>query len=124
MIPASDIHARWLVRTYCGKHIDETPKGEPSMDWIARALRTEAALNAALKARVNRINFNEVVSTLEELREVHAGTHPDIEQNATLTINNVPKMLEDINKILNEQIGELLSHTEPMTRRAEDKVSA
>jgi hypothetical protein len=124
MIPASDTHARWLVRTYCGKHIDETPKGEPSMDWIARALRTEAALNAALKARVNRINFNEVVSTLEELREVHAGTHPDIEQNAALTINNVPDLLDSLQAQVNATIGDLLAHTEPMTRRAEDKVMA
>lgn len=122
MIPVSDMHARWLVREYCGRHIDNTPAVESSHEWIARAIRTEAALNAALKAKVNRIHFNEVISTLEELRSVHAGTHPGIEQNPTLTINNVPKMLEDINVILSDQIGELLSHAEPMNRRAEDKV--
>jgi len=124
MRPVSDSHARWLVRTYCGKHIDETPKAESSHDWIARALRTEAALNAALKARVNRINFNEVIVALEELRQVHAGTHPDIDQNATLTVNSVPKMLEDLNIALNEAIGDLLARAEPMRNRAEDKVPA
>ncbi len=123
-MPASDMHARWLVREYCGRHIDDTPAVETSREWIARATRTEAALNAALEAKVNRIHFNEVISTLEELRSVHAGTHPGIEQNQALTINNVPKMLEDINIILNEQIGELLAHAEPMNRRAEDKVMA
>lgn len=123
MKPASDMHARYLVRTYCGRHIDDTPADESSRAWIARAIRTEAALNAALSARVNRIHFNEVVSTLEELRSVHAGTHPEIKQNQALTINNVPKMLEDINAELNEQIGELLASAEPMTR-AEDKVNA
>jgi len=117
------MHARWLVREYCGRHINDTPARETSHQWIARATRTEAALNAALRARVNRIHFNEVISTLEEIREVHAGKHPDIEQNATLTIDNVPKMLEDLNITLNDSITELLACAEPFAR-AEEKVSA
>lgn len=112
MRPASDMHARFLVRTYCGRHIDETPAVEEPVEWIGRAMRTEAALNAALCARVNRIHFNQVICALEELRSVHAGTHPDIVQNATLTINNVPELLETLNTEVNEHITELLTHAE------------
>ena len=117
------MHACWLVREHGRRHIEDTPAVETDHEWIARAIRTEAALNAALGARVNRIHLREVISTLQELHSVHDGTHPDIDQNQTLTINNVPKMLEDIHIAISNQIAELLQSAEPLTR-AEDKVMA
>lgn len=115
----TSMHARWLVRWFCERHVEETPAAETSTEWIVRAQRTQTALNAALGARVNQADMFEVITTLEELQSVECGTHPDIKQNAALTINNVPALTEALNFRLTDEVTDLLAHTEPLPRKKE-----
>ena len=119
MIPASPMHARWLVRRVCSRHVEETPAVESAREEVGRAIRSCAALTASLGARVNPIFMREVIRLFEELHEVHAGNHPDIDRNAALTVNNVPGLIEELNRQINAAIGELLDHTEPFARTGE-----
>jgi hypothetical protein len=118
------MHARWLVRRVCAQFVEEATAGETPREEVGRAIRSCAALAASLGARVNPIFMHEVIRLFEELHEVHTGNHPDIVTNAALTINNVPDLIDGLQAQINAAISELLLHTEPMTRRAEDKVSA
>jgi len=104
------------VRWFCGQHVRETPWDETPHEWYARATRTEAALNSTLRARINRADMNEVITTMEELESVEAGTHQNLKQNAALTVNNKPALLEAINNRLTREIAELLASAEPMAR--------
>lgn len=124
MKPASDMHARWIIRKVCAQHVEETPLNETVRDEIGRAIRSCATLTASLGARVNPIFMREVIRLFEELHTVHAGTNEGIRQNAALTVNNVPDLVDRYQAQINTAITELLAHTEPMTRRADDKVSA
>lgn len=124
MIPASDMHARWLVRTYCGRHVTETAANESSGEWIARARRTQAALTAALGARVNGADMNQLITDLEELESVQCGTHPDLRVNAAYTVDNTDELTDLIQAQINATITGLLASVEPMNNRAQDKVMA
>ena len=42
----------------------------------------------------------------------------------TLTINNAPDLIDRLQQQISNAVNELLAHTEPLTRRAEDKVPA
>ena len=124
MSPVSGMHAAWLVRRVCGKHVEEAPLNETGGEYVARSIRSCAALTASLGARVNPIFMHEVIRLLEELHEVHAGTHHDLRQNQALTVNNAPDLIDRLQQQVSGAVQELLSHTEPLTRRAEDKVPA
>jgi hypothetical protein len=63
--------------------------------------------------------MREVIRLFEELHEVHAGNHPDIDRNAALTVNNVPDLIDGLQEQINAAIGELLDHTEPFARTGE-----
>lgn len=102
------------VLWFCGQHVRETPWDETPHQWYQRATRTEAALNSALLGRVNRHYMNEVITTMEEIESVEAGTHPDLRQNTALTINNKPDLLDRLGSQLAEEVTELLAHTEPL----------
>ena len=124
MSPVSPMHAAWLVRHVCGKHVEEAPLNETGGEYVARAIRSCAALTASLGARVNPIFMHEVIRLLEELHEVHAGTHADLQQNQALTVNNAPDLIDRLQVQISGAVSELLAHTEPLTRRAEDRIPA
>jgi len=124
MTAASPMHAAWLVRRVCGKHVEEAPLNETCGEYVARSIRSCAALTATLGARVNPIFMHEVIRLLEELHTVHAGTHRDLRQNAALTVNNAPDLIDRLQQQISGAVQELLAHTEPLTRRAEDRIPA
>lgn len=124
MSAVSEMHERWLIRRICSQHVEETPANESAREGTRRAIRSCAALTAAIGVRVNPIFMHEVIRLFAELHKVHAGTHPDLDQNAALTINNKPDMIDRLQEQINAAITELLAHTEPFTIREEDKVSA
>jgi len=97
---------------------------ETGGEYVARSIRSCAALTASLGARVNPIFMHEVIRLLEELHEVHAGTHAEVDQNAALTVNNAPDLIDRLQQQISAAVNELLTHTEPLARRAEDKVPA
>jgi predicted Rossmann fold nucleotide-binding protein DprA/Smf involved in DNA uptake len=108
------MHARYLIRRVCAQHVEETPLNESPREEISRAIRSCAALTASLGARVNPIFMREVIRIFEELHTVHTGTHDLINQNAALTINNVPDLIDRYQAQINKAITELLEHTEPL----------
>jgi len=124
MNPVSGMHAAWLVRRVCGKHVEEAPLNETGGQYVARSIRSCATLTATLGARVNPIFMHEVIRLLEELHEVHAGTHADLRQNAALTVNNAPDLIDSLQQQISAAVSDLLAHTEPLTRRAEDRIPA
>jgi len=124
MNPVSPMHAAWLVRRVCGKHVEEAPLNEAGGEYVARSIRSCAALTASLGARVNPIFMHEVIRLMEELHTVHAGTHGDLRQNQALTVNNAPDLIDRLQQQISAAVQDLLAHTEPLTRRAEDKVPA
>ena len=124
MTPVSPMHAAWLVRRVCGQHVEETPLNASPAEEVARSRRSCAALAASLGAKVNPIFMHEVIRLLEELHTVHTGTHADLRQNATLTVNNAPDLIDYLQRKISTAVQELLAHTEPLTRRAEDRIPA
>lgn len=123
MIPASDTHARWLVRFYAKRHVAETAWNESAHSWITRARRTQAAINAALGARINGADLNQLITDFEELESVETGTHPDIIRNAAQTVDNTLELTEQVTAQINATITELLACAEPFAR-TEEKVNA
>lgn len=119
MTPASNMHARWTVRHYAKQHVDETEWDETSAAWIARARRTQAAMNAALGVRINGADLNQLITDFEELESVECGTHPDLVRNAALTVDNTLELTERIEAQINATITELLVSAEPMSRAGE-----
>ena len=119
MKPVTPGHAAWLVRKVCAQHVEEQPADESQIGEVLRATRSCAALTAAIGARVNPIYMDEVIRLMEELYEVKAGTHDGIDQNAALTVNNVPALEEELQRRINDAITDLLAHTEPFQIREE-----
>jgi len=124
MNPVSGMHAAWLVRRVCAQHVEEAPLNESASEYVARSIRSCAALTASLGARVNPIFMHEVIRLMEELHEVHAGTHADLRQNAALTVNSAPDIIDRLQQQISAAVADLLAHTEPLTRRAEDRIPA
>lgn len=122
-MPTSDMHARWTVRHYAKQHVAETEWDELPGDWIARARRTQAAINGALGVRINGADLNQLITDFEELESVECGTHPDLIRNAAQTVDNTLELTERVTAQINATITELLTSAEPLTR-AEDKVMA
>lgn len=119
MKPVTPGHAAWLVRKVCGEHVEEQPADQSQIGEVMRAIRSCAALSAAIGARVNPIYMDEVLRLMEELHEVKAGTHEGIRQNAALTVNNVPDLEDELQGRINTAITDLLAHTEPFQVREE-----
>lgn len=116
MKPVSDSHARWLVRWYAQQHVNETEWDESTGAWIARARRTQAAMNAALGARINGADLNQLITDFEELESLECGTHPDLVVNNAGTVDNTQELTDRINQQINDTITELLVSAEPMSR--------
>ena len=119
MKPASEMHARYLVRHYTQRHVAETEARESPAAWIARARRTQAALNAALGVRINGADLNQLITDFEELESVECGTHPDLVVNNARTVDNTGELTDRIQAQINQTITELLTSAEPMSRAGE-----
>ena len=91
------MHARWLVRHYAQQHVTETEARETPAAWIERAIRTHAALNAALGVRINRADLNQLITDFEELESLECGTHPDLVVNNAGTVDNTGELTDRIN---------------------------
>lgn len=115
----SDMHARWLVRHYAGRHVAETEACETPAAWIARARRTQAAVNAALGVRINGADLNQLITDFEELESVECGTHPDLRVNNAYTVDNTGELTDRIQAQINATVTELLASAEPMSRAGE-----
>jgi len=124
MSPVTNTHSAWLVRRVCGQHVEETPLVESPAQEVGRAIRSCATLTASIGARVNPIYMAEVIRLFEELHDVHTGQHDRIRQNAALTVNNVPDLIDRLQYRINQAITELLDHTEPLNHRAQDRIPA
>jgi len=124
MNAVSGMHARWLIREIAQRHVAETEWNETSRSWIARARRTQAAMTAAIGAKVNGADLNQLITDYEELESVETGTHQDLTVNRAGTVDNTAELTERINAQISATVNWLMEHAEPLTRRAEDRIPA
>jgi hypothetical protein len=80
-------------------------------------------MNAALGARVNGSDLNQLITDFEELESVECGTHPDLVVNNAGTVDNTLELTERVTAQINATITELLTSAEPFAR-AQEKVPA
>ena len=80
-------------------------------------------MTAALGARVNGADLNQLITDFEELESVETGTHQDLVVNRAGTVDNTQELTDRIQSQINATVTELLQSAEPLTR-AEDKVMA
>jgi hypothetical protein len=73
-------------------------------------------MNAALGARINGADLNQLITDFEELESLECGTHPDLTVNRAGTVDNTDELTDRINQQINATITELLAAAEPMSR--------
>lgn len=121
--PASVTHARFLVRFYAQKHVEESPANESPGAWIVRAKGTERKINAALNMRINRADLNQLITDYEELESFEVGTHQDLRVNAAGTVDNRVDVLEQVLAKITATVHELLASAEPFARQTDKAAS-
>lgn len=113
--------ARATILDQCRQFIEDTAWDEPGHVWDQRtetlAHELQHLTGADIPAAMG--DLRELITTLEEIQSVDAGTHPDINYNASLTIDNRPDILDHLNQTLRDNMAELLSVAafRPITER-------
>ena len=109
MNPITETQARQIIRTFCFDYADNEPANltwwEEEMAVNDLTLRLSWYVGRPLTAT----HINDVLTTIDELDSVELGTHPDIERNNSLTIDNRDFLLEHLNVRLNNEISEVLT---------------
>jgi hypothetical protein len=109
MNPITETQARHIVRVFCFDYADTEPA---NLSWWEEE-RAVNDLTLRLSWYVGRpltaTHVQDVLTTIDELDSVDAGTHPDIEQNNALTVDNRDWLREVLNARLNNEISEVLT---------------
>lgn len=104
-------HARAVILATCRQFIEDTPWDEPGTAWDARVEELAKALDHETGADISEKaipDLRELLTTLEEIQSVEAGTHHRIIMNTALTINNRPDLLDELHSTLRDNTYELL----------------
>lgn len=107
----TDARARQLITSQCRQFVEDTPADEPGHEWDNRVEHLAKHLAAATGADIENAvsELREILTTIEELQSVDAGTHWRIRKNRALTIDNTADLLDELtNKTLPEQLYFLL----------------
>ncbi|MCO4257353.1 hypothetical protein [Pseudarthrobacter cellobiosi] len=104
-------HARAVILSQCRQFIEDTTWDEPGTVWDRRVENLAKMLDAETGADISQkaiADLRELVTTLEEIQSVDAGTHHRIVMNTALTIDNRPDLRDELNQTLRDNIAELL----------------
>jgi|GEM_PF-4786838 len=103
-------HAKAVILEQCRQFIEDTTWDEPGHVWDQRAEALAAELQhhtgADIPAAIS--DLRELLTTLEEIQSVDAGTHYRIVLNQALTIDNRPDLLDELAVTLRDNVAELL----------------
>lgn len=104
--------ARATLLSQCRQHVEDTPWDEPGHVWDQRTERLAKFLDVLLGTDISEkamYDLRELLTTLEELQSLDAGTHYRIVMNTALTIDNRPDLRDELNQVLNDNVTEVLS---------------
>lgn len=100
-----------IILSHSRQFIEDTPWDEPGHVWdhrvenLAKFLDNETGADISEKATAD---LRELLTTLEEIQSVDAGTHPDIELNESRTVDNRTDLHDRLAQTLRDNVAELL----------------
>jgi hypothetical protein len=98
-------HAREIILSMCRQFIDDEPaRGESLLDVERRTTQLEWDLTASIGASIRPDSLEDLLATLGEIQSVECGTHPELDQNAALTINTAPDLTDRLNERLRQDL--------------------
>jgi len=110
MRKVTELDARWAVKSASRQHSEDTPaRGETPEQWEDRLQDTANFITWQIGANVSPIDLEDIIVTWEELDSVDCGTHPDLNVNNAGTVDDTPKLREDLARRMSEEISFLLS---------------
>lgn len=104
-------HARATILSQARQFVEDTPWDEPGHVWdnrleeLAKHLDNETGADISAKATAD---LRELITTLEEIQSVDAGTHYRIRITESRTVDNRPDLLDELNQTLRDNMAELL----------------
>ena len=103
-------HAKAVILSQCRQFIEDTTWDEPGTVWDRRSDDLAAHLQAETGADIPAAMYDlrELLTTLEEIQSVDAGTHHRIVLNQALTIDNRPDLRDELAITLRDNVAELL----------------
>lgn len=107
----STAQAQAIILSQARQFIEDTPWDEPGHVWDRRLEHLAKFLDNETGADINEkatADLRELITTLEEIQSVDAGTHPEITLNASRTIDNRPDLHDRLGRILSDNLNELL----------------
>lgn len=103
--------ARRVILSHARQFVEDTTWDEPGHIWdqrlekLAKFLDHETGTDISEKATAD---LRELITTLEELQSVDAGTHPDAKFNRAGSVDNRNDLRDRINQVLSDNVNELL----------------
>lgn len=100
-------HARAVILSQCRQFIEDTPADEPGHLWDRRTDELALALQSETGADIPNAmsDLRELLTTLEEIQSVDAGTHHRIDAR----YNNQADLRDELANTLRDNVSELLS---------------
>lgn len=97
--------ARRIIREMCAQFIEDEPaRSESVMAELDRLEQLEDNITAAIGADIRHGSLADTLTTLDSIQSVECGTHPDLDQNQALTVNNKPELLERLERQHQEDV--------------------
>lgn len=103
--------ARQIILSQCRQFVEDTPWDEAGHLWDNRCENLANHLTAQTGANIGDAMYDlrELLTTVEELQSVEAGTHHRILINHALTIDNRPDLRDELTRTLGDNMSELLT---------------
>ncbi|GGH93943.1 hypothetical protein ACFFGR_09495 [Arthrobacter liuii] len=101
-------HARAVILSQCRQFTEDTPWDEPGHEWDERAERLAKYLDNELGTDISAKamgDLRELLTTLEEIQSVDAGTHHRIDTR----YNNQADLRDELANTLHDNVTEVLS---------------
>lgn len=113
MSKVTDAQARHIITSMCRQFIEDEPaRGESALDEERRTAQLEWDISAAIGASIRPGSLEDTLTTLAGVQSVECGTHPDVVQNAALTVNTAPDVMDRLNDQLREELYFVLQAAE------------
>lgn len=104
-------HARSVILSQCRQFVEDTTWDEPGTVWDRRVEDLAKILDAETGADISQnaiADLRELLTTLEEIQSVDAGTHHRIRLTESRTVDNRPDLLDELNQTLRDNMAELI----------------